>query len=347
MSFDPAFTVLLPFLQQQDGKSVWIADENALEVVGLLPACDNMDIVSNRLDVVAAASASGHSAIFSDFNFSGYAPGSVQRIIYRISKEKPVVHHVLNHAYELLVPGGELWIAGLKTDGTKTYIEKCKSVFGNGSIEKSGAAYLGHFRKSNNVLHAALLDDQDYASLRMIQTPALDFYSKPGVFGWNRIDQGSAFLLDALPDCLKSFPLPPQSLLDLGCGYGYLTLMTRDLPFSHRVATDNNAAALLAMRCNADHYGINVDVMPADAGDALDGLFDLVLCNPPFHQGFSVAGDLTDKFLRGARRLLSPQGKALFVVNQFVGLERKAGAYFSVVDVLANNSSFKVVRVQV
>jgi 16S rRNA (guanine1207-N2)-methyltransferase len=229
----------------------------------------------------------------------------------------------------------------------KTYIEKCRPVFGNGSIEKSGAAYLGHFRKSNDVLHTALLDDQDYASLRLVQTTALDFYSKPGVFGWNRIDQGSAFLLDALPDCLKSFPLPPQSLLDLGCGYGYLTLMTRDLPFSRRVATDNNAAALLAMRCNADHYGINVDIMPADAGDALDGLFDLVLCNPPFHQGFSVAGDLTDKFLRGTRRLLSPQGKALFVVNQFVGLERKAGAYFSAVDVLANNRSFKVVRVQV
>ena len=343
MLHDPAVEVLLPFLQRHDGKTLWVADENALSAVNSVVSYAELAIVSNRFDVVAAAKQSGHIAEFSDFDFSLCADNSVQRIIYRISKEKPVVHHVLNHAYRMLDVGGELLIAGLKTDGAKTYIDKCRQIFGNGNIKKSGQAYLGSFCKSSNALCVSFLDDQDYSSLRMIHTSSLDFYSKPGLFGWDRIDLGSAFLLEMLPDVLANFPVQPRSLLDIGCGYGYLTLMTRDLPLLQRVATDNNAAALLAMKCNADHHGINVEIVADDAGQSLGGFFDLVLCNPPFHQGFSVAGDLTEKFLRSARRLLSSQGAALFVVNTFIGIEKKAQPHFSSVKVLANNGSFKLV----
>ncbi|HQQ75505.1 MAG TPA: methyltransferase [Pseudomonadales bacterium] len=343
MMHDPAFDVLLPFLQQHDGKTLWIADENALSAVDAIAPYAELAIVSNRFDVVAVAKKSGHIADFSDFDLSLHADGSVQRIIYRISKEKPVVHHVLNHAYRLLAVGGKLLIAGLKTDGTKTYVDKCRQIFGNGNIKKSGQAYLGSFGKISNAPCVNSLEDQNYSSLRIIHTPSLDFYSKPGLFGWDRIDQGSEFLLETLPDVLANLAVQPQSLLDIGCGYGYLTLMTRHLPLLQRVATDNNAAALLAMQRNADYHGINVEVVADDAGQSLSGFFDLVLCNPPFHQGFSVAGDLTEKFLRSARRLLSTQGTALFVVNTFIGIEKKAVQHFSLVKVLANNGSFKLV----
>ena len=343
MSHDPAFEVLLPFLQQHDGKTLWVADENALSAVGAVTPYSDLVVISNRFDVATVAKQSGHIAEFSDFDFSLHADGSVQRIIYRISKEKPVVNHVLNNAYRMLTVGGELLIAGLKTDGAKTYIDKCRELFGNGNIKKSGQAYLGSFYKASNAPCGNLMDDQDYDSLRIVHTPLLSFYSKPGLFGWDRVDQGSAFLLEALPDVLAGFAVPPKSLLDIGCGYGYLTLMTRHLPLLQRVATDNNAAALLAVKSNADYYGINVDIVADDAGKSLNGFFDLILCNPPFHQGFSVAGDLTEKFLRNARRLLSSQGAALFVVNTFIGIEKKATQHFSSVKVLANNGSFKLI----
>lgn len=346
MSHDVGFDVLLPFLQQLAGKTLWIADENAQDIVGAILPCANLDILSNRFDIAAAASSAGHAVQFSDFDFSHYQPGSAQRIVYRVSKEKPVVNHVLNHAFQLLATGGELLIAGLKAEGTKTYIDKCKQLFGNGSMEKSNSAYIGHFYKTADIPCADFLDDQDYSSLRMIHTQTLDFFSKPGLFGWNRIDRGSEFLVQALPDCLARFTVQPQSLLDLGCGYGYLTLMTRDLPLSRRVATDNNAAAVLAIKKNAGHYGIDVDIVAADAGSSLNGLFDLVLCNPPFHQGFSVAGDLTDKFLQSAQRLLSTKGAALFVVNSFIGIEKKAARHFSSVTLLGNNGSFKLLMLR-
>lgn len=343
MLHDPAWNVLLPFLQQHAADTLWVADENALDTVAAIAPYAGLSIVCNRFDVIAIANAGGHQAIFSDFDFSAHADGSVQRMVYRVSKEKPVVHHVLNQAFRLLAPDGELLIAGLKNDGTKTYIEKGWQLFGNSSVEKYGVAYLGRFCKKENMVCQSFLDDQDYTNLRMIETPLLTFYSKPGLFGWNRIDQGSEFLIETLQNYLATAAVQPQSLLDLGCGYGYLTLMTQHLPLSRRVATDNNAAALLAMQCNAGYYGIDVDVTAADAAGSLKESFDLLLCNPPFHQGFSVAGDLTDKFLCNAKKILAHNGSALFVVNTFIGLEQKAAAYFSSVRVLAANRSFKVV----
>ncbi|HSC75121.1 MAG TPA: methyltransferase [Pseudomonadales bacterium] len=346
MLHDSAFDALLPFLQRDDGNTLWVADESALSAMSVIISRTNLSVISNRFDVAAAAMAAGHLTTFSDFDFSLWTDGSVQRIVYRISKEKPLVHHVLNHARRLLAPDGELIIAGFKSDGTKTYIEKCKQLFGNGSIQKSGLVYRGLFSGVKNSDGANLLDDRDYEHLRMMHTPQLDFYSKPGLFGWDRIDTGSAFLIDSLQSFLASLDIQPQSLLDLGCGYGFLTLMTRDLPCVRRVATDNNAAALSAIKRNADHYDIAVDVVADDAGKSLSGSFELVLCNPPFHQGFSVAGDLTDRFLASACRLLSSQGAALFVVNTFIGIEKKAAEHFPVVKILANNGSFKLVLLQ-
>jgi 16S rRNA (guanine1207-N2)-methyltransferase len=85
-------------------------------------------------------------------------------------------------------------------------------------------------------------------------------------------------------------------------------------------------------------------VMADDCGGQLAPGFDLILCNPPFHQGFSVDGALTDKFLRQTRRLLSAQGMAVFVVNQFIALERAAQKYFRVIEPAGRNPSFKLIR---
>jgi 16S rRNA (guanine1207-N2)-methyltransferase len=85
-------------------------------------------------------------------------------------------------------------------------------------------------------------------------------------------------------------------------------------------------------------------VVADDGASQLEPGFDLILCNPPFHQGFSVDGALTDKFLRQTRRLLSAHGMAIFVVNQFIPLERAAQPYFRVIDTVGRHPSFKLIR---
>lgn len=340
---DAAFETLLPLLQNPAGRTLWVADENALATVKAVAPRPDLFLLSNRFDVNESALRAGHQVRFSDFDFSGYADGSFDRLVFRIAKEKPVNHHVFNQAFRVLAAGGELHIAGLKNEGIKTFNDKLGNLFGNKQSSKQGAGYRGDFNKNLAPASAKFFDDQDYARLRLIENAAINFYSKPGLFGWDKVDQGSAFLIAHLPDFLSRFSSLPMSMLDLGCGYGYLTLMTREMPFSRRVATDNNAAALLAMQCNAAHYRMQLDVVAADAGDALQETFDMVLCNPPFHQGFSVDSDLTEKFLRNTRRLLSVRGAALMVVNAFIGVERIASQHFAQVQTLASNGSYKLV----
>ncbi len=338
---DPALDILLPDLQASGGTTLWLADENALDCAHSIPARENLTIMSNRFDVAQQAQRAGHHALFSDFDFSALPQESLARIVYRISKEKAVNHHVFNHASSLLENGGQLSIAGLKNEGSKTFIDKLASQYGNGHSRKHGVVYRGDFCKTSTTPQNGF-DAQDYTALRLIQTPALDFFSKPGIFGWDKIDQGSAFLVEHLPEFLAQFSRSPQSMLDLGCGYGYLTVMTRHLPLSQRTATDNNAAALLAMQQNAAHFGMAVDVVADDAGASLLGAFDMILCNPPFHQGFSIESELTKKFLRHAAKLLSKNGRALFVVNSFIGIEKLARQHFHDVSLVANNGRFKL-----
>ena len=85
------------------------------------------------------------------------------------------------------------------------------------------------------------------------------------------------------------------------------------------------------------------EVRAADCGGGIDERFDLVLCNPPFHQGFGVERDLSERFVAAARRLTANDGMALFVTNAFIPIERIARAHFRDVNRVVENGRFKLV----
>jgi len=337
---DPCFDLLQPWLQHAPEPSLWLADENLLG--SHLQPDPALRMISNRLDLVENARALGWQADWSDFDLSQYADGSVARVVYRVSKEKSLVHHCLNEAWRVLRPGGELIVSGDKGEGIKGYLERAKKLFGSAEVEKaSGNCWRG--RLCRTVLQGPTLDDRDYGQLRpTCRDQEFEYWSKPGVFGWDKIDRGSAFLIEHLDGFVTALPGAPESILDLGCGYGYLTLKAARLG-AHIVATDNNAAAIAACRRNVDVYGIDADVIAASCGEGIDQRFALILCNPPFHAGFSVEDDLTERFLDATVRLLAPGGVAGFVVNRHIMLERRAADRFRRIETLATDGSFKLV----
>jgi len=332
-------------VQEGTESSLWCSDEN---VVGLIPDSTGWrckpQLITNRVDVAKYAEQQGLSSHFNDFDFSVFGDNSFNQVFYRVSKEKPVVHHIINEAFRVLQPDGKLFICGQKKEGIKTYIEKASLAFScSKSIQKNGAVYSAILEKKAASIEQPL-DDSEYSDLRPIETlKGITLHSKPGIFGWNKIDKGSEFLIQYLPDLLASLTPAPRTLLDLGCGYGYLGLMTADLALEKRLLTDNNAAALIAAAYNCEKNQVAAEIIAADCGDQINESFDLILCNPPFHQGFNLEGDLTNKFVSACKRLLAKNGTALFVVNQFIPLERKASKHFSKVKVLADNGSFKLI----
>jgi 16S rRNA (guanine1207-N2)-methyltransferase len=348
MSFvDRCLQHLLPRLGAS-GRRLWIADEQ-VDASAVASAPAGICAVTNRCDVQALLRTRGIDCALNDFDLGAFGDEPFDTIAFRVAKEKALVHHVINAALQRLRPGGWLWLAGEKSDGIRTYIDKTaagaadKSVDYAGALlqlERDGPRLLGGIRRG-----AALgepLDERNYTQWQQLQLARdLTAWSKPGIFGWQKLDAGSTFLIEQLDTV---FPAPPQTVLDLGCGYGYLTLMAaRRWPQAHFTATDNNVIATEACRRNLREAAVSGEVYCSDAGGDIDARFDAVLCNPPFHSGFDVDGGLTDRFLAATAQLLAPGGRALFVVNQFIGLEARAQKRFRHVETVARNRSFKLV----
>ena len=341
--------------QQPAGKLLLVLDENAAH----LPPPPQADALAlcNRIDIHDIASQATWQSLYSDFDFSAPELAGTRLACYRISKEKRVVEHVLQALWALLPVGGELVCAGYKNEGVKTFAKRLQAASGSAPVLERGEQQFHMYRFTKHDTAFTPLNDSDYHALQAIgQWQGHELWSKPGIFAWDRLDAGSLFLLEQLP-LLKLKPGSLQCGLDLGCGYGLLALALLQMGCRQVVATDNNAAAVRActhnlqqwlQQQNGEHQkpeqAQTVQVLAADCGQGIRERSELILCNPPFHQGFAVEQSLSDSFLQTPRRLLRSKGQALFVVNTFIPLERKAAALFADVQTLADNRHFKVIR---
>ena len=347
------FLLLQPYLQstQVNKPCLLIADENLIDIpyASLNPA---IQVLSNRFDITHQAQLANSESLFNDFDFSVFASGHFKRIVYRVSKEKSVTHHIINHALRLLDDGGELILLGAKNEGIKTYISKAAAYFNiAANTDKHGKYYLATLQKKAALAHEAesrvLPLKAPYTNLAAVITCGDDtLYSKPGLFGWNKVDRGSALLAQYLGEFFTRLPAPPRTLLDLGCGYGYLSIKAAQVQSVSPLqitASDNCAAAVLACQKNFAAFSLKGKVVADDCADSITGSFDAVISNPPFHQGFKTDSRLTEKFIQSAARHLKHSGSALFVVNQFVALEKLARPVFARSEKIAESDGFKLV----
>ncbi|MBB5210613.1 class I SAM-dependent methyltransferase [Microbulbifer hydrolyticus] len=335
--------ILLSQLLEQDPEhTLWIADENSRSLLEQGFSFGG-DLLTNRWDIAQLAEHSVKRATFNDFDFAALET-RYRRIVFPVSKEKAITHHVINSAPNVLLPEGELFLLGRKNSGIKTYAVKAAKYLGTEkNLLKDGQDYLGSLLLPPESNLGEPLQDSGYTLLQ--QPAALEgLFSKPGQFGWNKVDTGSALLARHFTD---HHPNAGASVVDLGCGYGYLSTQLATYDHFRFIATDNNAAALHACEKNFAAQDIQGEVIAGDVGSEIEsGSADFLVCNPPFHQGFQVEGDLTDRFLQQAARILRSGGTALFVVNEFIPVARKAQGRFAIIETLEETQGFCIYRLQ-
>lgn len=121
----------------------------------------------------------------------------------------------------------------------------------------------------------------------------LDVTTAGGVFSPDRLDAGTAVLLANMP------PVPPGGdLLDLGCGWGPISLsMALAAPHATVWAVDVNERALDLVRRNADALGLtNVNaVLPDDV--PADVMFRTIRSNPPIRVGKNELHGLLERWI--------------------------------------------------
>ncbi|MEJ1156282.1 class I SAM-dependent methyltransferase [Microbacterium marmarense] len=161
-----------------------------------------------------------------------------------------------------------------------------------------------------------------------------------GIFSPDHVDTGTAVLLSHTPP-----PPPGGNLLDLGCGWGPISLtLAMQAPHATVWAVDVNERALDLVRQNAEEHGLsNVNaVLPDDVPD--DVVFRTIRSNPPIRVGKNELHALMQRWIPR----LEERSDAWLVVQRNLGsdsLQRWLAATFETGFSVHRSSTAKGFRV--
>lgn len=327
-----------------NGQGLLIADES-FNLEGI-SAQDNIRYITNRKDIDNELQTMGFDGNLSDFVLEDAPDNFFDFILFRLNKSKILTNYLLVQANRILKEGGSLVLTGNNKEGVKSIIKHAENMGAVVELELLGKG-LRYARIEKRAGGEIALNGEEYRSFIEIedQEQGINFVSKPGIYGYKKIDDGSVFLAETLNK--DKFSLEGK-VLDLGCGYGYLAASVGKNPkIESIVATDCNVASVMLCDHNLKELGIEATVTLDDCGAALeDRSFDRIICNPPFHQGFGTSQDITVKFVQNTKRLLRRKGIAYFVVNRFIAIEKVCYDEYVKCTELAGNPQFKILKLE-
>lgn len=166
----------------------------------------------------------------------------------------------------------------------------------------------------------------------------------PAVFARDRLDIGTRELLPLVAPAVARLPKGAR-VLDLACGNGVLGLAALACRDDIRVEfADVSAQAVASVRHNLMRCGFDAraSVCHSDGVDRGAGNYQLILLNPPFHEGGVVGDHIALRLFRDAARHLEPEGTLLMVGNRHLGYHRSLKRYFSSVVQRAASPRFVV-----
>ncbi|MHB1171040.1 MAG: class I SAM-dependent methyltransferase [Lacisediminihabitans sp.] len=172
--------------------------------------------------------------------------------------------------------------------------------------------------------------------------PGIWVCASGGVFAGTKIDIGTRFLLEFLPQAKPD----ATAAVDLGCGTGVLAAaLATSRPDIVVRATDQSAAAVRSARATMEANGVRhrVSVVRDDALALLpDESAELILCNPPFHIAAAVHAGGALKLFEDAARVLRPGGELWIVFNTHLAYRAALGRLVGATRIVGRNAKFSV-----
>lgn len=232
--------------------------------------------------------------------------------------------------------GATILAAGTKQDGAASLR---KRLSGLGALD-------GHASKHHGVVfwltRPDVLRDDGLAALDGAAGRDVEGYeTAPGGFSRGAIDPGSRCLLDALPDNLAG------RIADFGAGWGYLAaeIARRSSAVTAVDLYEAHHASLVAARRNmashAPHLAAGFfwhDLL----AEPVEGRYDAILMNPPFHHGRAAEPEIGAAMIRAAASALRPGGRLFMVANRTLPYEGVLAAAFARHGEAAGDTRFKV-----
>lgn len=172
----------------------------------------------------------------------------------------------------------------------------------------------------------------------------LQLATLPGVFSLGKLDRGTRVLLDNL----HSTPLSIKKdapLLDFAAGAGPIALwLKRRYADLNITLVDVSAIALFCAWMNAQANDMEVVCQQADGLQGVDGEWQAIVSNPPFHTGVETDYRIAEQFIHTSWQRLKRGGELRLVANGHLPYAEWIEAQFGQCERLANEDGFHVYR---
>lgn len=331
----------IPLSRQASSCELWLADRSLVAVQMAIQT-----LLANHIL---------NAKVYQGIDLPPPGPASFEVVIMDLPKGRKLARRWLAMAFDALRAGGYLYLAGPKELGIQPAIQDATALFGSGVIlaYKKGHRIVQWSKPAN----VEAFDQQPgawwaepgvapgtwhtfQAQIPGLPTPPnpLSLHSLPGVFSYDRLDEGTRLLLEHIQS------LPNDTVLDLGCGYGAIGLAAALRGAAHVDLADADLLAVAASEQNLQHLGIsNARVIASDVLSALaDQRYTLILSNPPFHTGHMVDYQVARAFIEQSQAALQKGGRLVIVANRFIRYDRLMGDIFRKVQIVADDGHFHV-----
>ncbi len=315
-------------------------------VAGLLAPEGHATLVDCNLAAVACArrtlEANGvtNAEVHLADGVEGLAQASFDLVLCHLPRGREVQRELLRGAARVLRPRGRFYFVASTRVGIKGAVAYARDLFGRCGVVRQKKGY--HVAMT---VRSEEMEPPEARQTYVTRTVVLDgietrLVSKPGVFAWDRLDEGTARLVDTMAIDGGG------RVLDLGCGTGLAGLVAaRRAPRGGVVLVDTDLRAARSARytLEANRVG-NGAVLLSDGVAYVFGErpFDTVITNPPFHQGRKVDYEVAHQFIHDSRRVLRDGGTLFLVANRFIGYDDLVSEAFGNVTAAHAGSSYHV-----
>lgn len=223
--------------------------------------------------------------------------------------------------HDLLEDGGTLVVSIPNTAGASRFEKELATVAGGIESYQKNKCRVFHAKKSAQWDQSSLARWREGGIRHAI--PGTSFVVEAGIFSSDHADAGSQLLVKHLPASLKGI------VADLGAGWGFLSQhVVKNCPNVSRIDLyEADARALSCARENlAGTTAAELNFHWHDVTTGVDGPYDVIVMNPPFHQGQATDVELGRHFLRVAAAGLRRGGHLYIVANKQLPYERELDA---------------------
>ncbi|QJC32835.1 methyltransferase [Enterobacteriaceae endosymbiont of Donacia semicuprea] len=173
-------------------------------------------------------------------------------------------------------------------------------------------------------------------------------YNLPGIFGDDKFDNGSKFLISTIINYLNI----KGEILDLGCGSGIIsTILSNNMKKNKKkfvlYSTDIDIKAIISTKKTLNINSLeNNNVFPSNVYSKINKKFDFIISNPPIHNDLNYSFKFIYQMIKKFKKKTKYNGKLLFVMNNFISCSKIFKKFLIKFNILSKNKNFSVYSIK-